>query len=808
MRKHQQRQILELLQTIREGQSAGFYADCQDGALSIGEFIESIKGKGTQTVALLDDYCELLFKASNGEIGEKPLKRQLIKIENSVRFELKPTQIEIAFLSYKASMSDSIKSVYLSAKADPMCDAYWIPIPYYTHNADGSLEAMLYEGADCYGNNIVCEDWREYDIEARHPDVIFTFNPYDADNYITSVHPDFYCKRLRDLTDCLIYIPYFVAIDDVPEHFCTTEGCVHAHKVIVQSEKIRETYIRVFKEEYGDSFGKPKDKFIALGSPKFDKAINSNREDYDIPDEWRALIGDRKVIFYNTVVSAILKDDEQYLIKLRQVLGEFKERDDVVLWWRPHPLNEATYRLMRPMLLGEYERIVSDYKREGWGVYDTTPNLHRAIAWSDAYYGDWSSLVAMYQAAEKPIAIQDADTGSAFSELGFRFPLALSVLGNSLYYFMYQRNALLALDLDTYTARYVCSVPNESIFGRDVLYNYSEVIDGKLYLPPFFGNDLVIYDCVTNSCQIAGLELQEQYIVENTGKFYGILQHNGLLFLLPYKYPAIIAHDIKTGKTVHCLDLKIVFPELQGTAVYGYFHKYEWLDSSRILLPVGQSNTVLEFNLDDYTYVIHKIGKVALKLGYIAKHNEDYWIVPLNKPKLFKWNYSANITEEFSVFPISSDKNFLSSEVYFSRNQIVKYKSYLYLFPDQANMVCRLDMENGTIEHLDEFDKYCKRDADEAEIAFFNDVCKHDDKIYTWTKENVLLEYDIESKKIREFSNLFDLSDADNQRLTQDYFYSLLNGTELSSKMELSKAVNFGHAGKSIFDYTKKLILD
>ena len=39
MRKQQQKQILELLKTIEEDQEAGFYADCQDCAVVVGEFI-------------------------------------------------------------------------------------------------------------------------------------------------------------------------------------------------------------------------------------------------------------------------------------------------------------------------------------------------------------------------------------------------------------------------------------------------------------------------------------------------------------------------------------------------------------------------------------------------------------------------------------------------------------------------------------------------------------------------------------------------------------------------------------------------
>ena len=55
---------------------------------------------------------------------------------------------------------------------------------------------------------------------------------------------------------------------------------------------------------------------------------------------------------------------------------------------------------------GEFNRVVEKYRHEGWGIYDDTADLERAIALSDAYYGDWSSVVTLYQAAGKPIMIQ------------------------------------------------------------------------------------------------------------------------------------------------------------------------------------------------------------------------------------------------------------------------------------------------------------------------------------------------------------------------------------------------------------------
>ena len=64
---------------------------------------------------------------------------------------------------------------------------------------------------------------------------------------------------------------------------------------------------------------------------------------------------------------------------------------------------------MRPQLGEEYQRIVEQYRREGWGIYDDSSDLDRAIILSDAYYGDHSSLVQLCQKAGKPVMIQNVD---------------------------------------------------------------------------------------------------------------------------------------------------------------------------------------------------------------------------------------------------------------------------------------------------------------------------------------------------------------------------------------------------------------
>ena len=64
---------------------------------------------------------------------------------------------------------------------------------------------------------------------------------------------------------------------------------------------------------------------------------------------------------------------------------------------------------MRPQLRIEYDRIVRKYQEEGWGIYDDSADLDRAIEISDAYYGDSSSVVQLYQQTGKPVMMQNVE---------------------------------------------------------------------------------------------------------------------------------------------------------------------------------------------------------------------------------------------------------------------------------------------------------------------------------------------------------------------------------------------------------------
>lgn len=398
-------------------------ADCQNVAVKIGETIESVEGYGTKAVKCLEEYCDEIFfvyqgisEEMTGNQAYKKLNNGLIQIENSIKTDIKVKR-EVVFLPYKASMWDSFESVWKKMKDDDEFDTYVVPVPYFERDSEGKITKMCYEGFE-YPPDVPIISWEQYNLEERKPDIIYIHYPYDNQNYVTSIHPRFYAEELKKYTDELIYIPYFVAIDDcVEKHFCVLPGTMYADKVIVQSEKVRQTYIEEFHKFEKENncqgmFGNVEKKFLALGSPKFDKVKNSKIEDFEIPSEWSDLIikedgGRKNVVLYNTTLTAMLKNTESMIKKIKNTISIFKKNQEVVLLWRPHPLLEATLKSMRPELLEEYRKVVEEYKGENVGIFDDSAELYRAITLSDAYYGDRSSVTELYKHTGKPIMIQN-----------------------------------------------------------------------------------------------------------------------------------------------------------------------------------------------------------------------------------------------------------------------------------------------------------------------------------------------------------------------------------------------------------------
>ena len=416
--------IGELLGRLDREQAMDILVQMQDLVIHIGETIEASEEDSRGLIQKLENACEVIYQLT-GSLDEfkvrihllKELKDLLHTIDDEIQKNI-PVKLEILFLPYQVSMWDSLESVWMAAKDRDDIDCYVVPIPFYDVLPDNSLGNIHYEG-DRYPDYVPITSYLTYSIEARRPDVIFFHDPYDEYNRVTRIPEQYYSRNLKLCTDMLVYIPYFVSEEGGPaEYQCYTSGVLFADRVIVQPGSIYEKYCRVYtnivkQNGLEDKLIPAEQKFLPLGSPKFDKVLNMKCELEDLPEVWQKVIckpdGSRKkIILYNLSISPLLENREQTLKKLDHVFQFFRERqEELVLLWRPHPLLIKTIESMVPWLRDAYMQRVRQFQEEGWGIYDETPDPNLALVLSDGYYGDMSSLVTTYRETGKPIMLQN-----------------------------------------------------------------------------------------------------------------------------------------------------------------------------------------------------------------------------------------------------------------------------------------------------------------------------------------------------------------------------------------------------------------
>ena len=290
--------------------------------------------------------------------------------------------------------------------------------PYYDRNPDHSFGDFHYEGRE-FPKDVPVIHYENYDLEERRPDIIYIHNPYDGDNLVTSVDPRFYSGELKKHTDMLVYVPYFVWKPFDPQNaeevktripFCTPPSVRNLDRVVTLTDYMRDLHVKAFISRFGGDLLTRKEaekKFIVAGSPKIDKMLSLTAENTGVPEEWLKLTENKKVVFYNTSLTGLLKSPEQYLNKLQMVINFFKERSDCVLLWRPHPLMESTIHSMTPALMNGYMNIKNRFIADQSGIFDDTPDTLKAIYLSDMIYGDISSVCTQFEQLDLPVLYQD-----------------------------------------------------------------------------------------------------------------------------------------------------------------------------------------------------------------------------------------------------------------------------------------------------------------------------------------------------------------------------------------------------------------
>lgn len=696
MRLSQKKQILELIATLwkafdeivnmadkqQYSEAKELLADCQNGAVAIGTAIEKLAGEGLPVIEKLEEYCELLYQIhgqleDSGNLSKmlKMLRKKLSQINSGIEKDI-PIQYEIVFMPYKASMWDSMESIWYSAKEDERCDCYVVPIPYYIFNSQIAIEKTCYEG-DELPDYVPVTDYKKYHLDLRKPDVIYIHNPYDQYNYVTSVLPKYYSTNLKKNTQRLVYVPYFMTNGKVPDGIRKLPTYSNMDKIVMQSKRQKQLYLPHVSEA----------KLLPLGSPKADRAIYYKEHKPPMPKEWEEMIGDKKLIMFNSSLSGVLTYREKAFNKMQSVFSYFENRDDAVLLWRPHPLLRDTIQSMLPAFLEEYDEIKKRFVEEKRGILDTTVDITKSAALCDAYIGEEnSSVVTIFGVMGKPVFILDVNITSnsecdEMEEIEFFDCYAEN---ETIWFVTNDFNLLCRMDLNTGQIEIKTQLEKNSGIREDFcnIIKWNE----RFIVHPYHSPAIIEYDRINNI--ITKKEIPKAICCD----FCNMILYKEDIFLIPSHYPAIVKYNLMNRNLDFYQAIITEFP----VDCYGSNSRFRAAArrDNKILMLSTSDSKALEFNMDTKEMRVLSIGNLNYGFFDMIYDGKDYWLTPYYGKGIIRWNYETGEVLEYSDLP----EEYISEKECFSH--IVYGKSSIFIFSGLSHMVLTIELATGRVSEF------------------------------------------------------------------------------------------------------------
>ena len=376
-------------------------ADIQQALIETGNLIEQIKGENTESVKCIEKFCDTLYMVYQGNTYD--ITGELDNLNSVIENEI-ITRKEIVIMPYRAADWSYVKNIWEQAEKNPETDVIVAVLPYYYKAYDGSIKEYVNELND-FPEEINAIDICNYNLKLHHPDMIYIQNPFDNENKAVSVYKEYYSDILKKNTDKLVYVQSFqleeFSSNDERAYknmssYCTVPGVVNADEVYVQSDNMREIYIKKLTEFAGDNTEDIWRKKICV-KPEW---MNDKKETI-------SHVGGKKRILFYTSISGIMQNQDEAVEKIERVLKTFKQySEEIEVIWCVQKLVDAVLPSLNRKLYECLNNIRNNYMLEKIGhVYNDKDK--KLLCSCDAYYGDTSPVVQEYRNDGKPVMIMD-----------------------------------------------------------------------------------------------------------------------------------------------------------------------------------------------------------------------------------------------------------------------------------------------------------------------------------------------------------------------------------------------------------------
>lgn len=324
----------------------------------------------------------------------------------------------VVFMPFKAKYWNMMAGLWKEYERSGEYTLIAIPAPYYYKNIDGTVEK--FNDDKQYPEYVKIVSPENFDFDNEYVEKIIIQNPYDSYNATTTVHPQFYAKKLAMCTKELIYIPYFETEEINPsdmrayvsmDSYVTMPGVVYSDKVIVQSEGIKALYVKKLSEYFGEETRDIWNTKIIGNGKHYIEMENSDSKYDDIPEKWKGYIKKsdgsyKKVILYFICTNDVLENGHRVFDKIKRSMDTFLEYEDSVVPLMMFESNiDEILQMENPELLEDYNEIKMNFTQ-----YIVNENeLDKAMNLCDAFYGDAGSEAQLCRNSGKPVMIQNVE---------------------------------------------------------------------------------------------------------------------------------------------------------------------------------------------------------------------------------------------------------------------------------------------------------------------------------------------------------------------------------------------------------------
>lgn len=393
------------------------------------------------------------------------------------------------------------------------------------------------------------------------------------------------------------------------------------------------------------------------------------------PDNWKEIVREKKVILYNTGISSLLHEREKHIEKMKWVFQVFQEHPEVVLWWRPHPLEISTLQSMRPELEEQYMEVRRWYQEDKIGILDESADLNRAIAISEAYYGACSSVAELYKAAGKPVLYENCSVKKA--EALFFLPIAMCIKDEGIWFMQSDSNKLIRMNRVTYEMEEIVSISGEPPF-LSRMYNYHIIDIGESLLLLLEGSKKIYeYEIATGTIKAHNPQI-EDYVFNSEL----VLKDKRELLMFPYESTDILTYDYCT----HAIKKKKFGKQNIKAA------KCHEVIGSKLYVADRDSNILHCYDLSNETNTEMQIGAADNKYWGIKKAGKYFVLPHVEKKAITIWNEENGEIIELTEFP----EGYVSWEEY-AYLDMFESDGAVYIFPFHGNMILKVDVENEVI---------------------------------------------------------------------------------------------------------------